>query len=108
MGDIDETSAAIGRLLADMESSQRQRANLFEKVDGVAQALSRIESAIHSHVEADNRVAARVDIMEGIIAKHSSIVEQSKGMGKMATLIYTVFGASAVTFALQFFQGGGK
>ena len=44
--DFDEINRTLGRLLASEESSQRQRATLFEKVAGIERAAASIEKSV--------------------------------------------------------------
>lgn len=61
MTEIDQISQILGRLESDMESSQRQRADLFAKVSEVKDIVGNIRSELALLQATDTEQAKKID-----------------------------------------------
>lgn len=92
MTGIDEVSSTLGKLMAEAEASQRQRTELFNKVDEMATIVQGLNVLLPPLVDKVHTNTRRIEAVEGFKMKVLGVVTGiSLGSGFLGAML-TKFG----------------
>lgn len=80
---LDEISVLLGELRQDMLAGQRQRALLFEKLEGLTRMMDRHTSTFEAHAQQELRHLAELEALKDKMALIDRDVDRAKTTARL-------------------------